>query len=513
MRFFIALVIWLFASGAMIWSVPASAGSSPVTFTPLHTYFMSPNGSDANSGTNAAHPWATPNHSVVCGDVIVAAAGDYSSTSFGSGSWGTVSNCPSTSGGIDRKGGIYFAVVLCGGTDLEACHSSGQLWDIPQSNWAIEGWKVSNPGGGFRRRAFNPHRCNAIIHHLAFINDIAFNSSSGFHTDDCGFQTQTAGVDYFAVVGSIAQNASQNASFCEAAIDHVGPGKFDSDSGTHSYIWGNFAWRNIQASCTSDSESIMLDTWGLRSYDVQAIIANNVSWQAMRYCVELTSITNNAATIKIYNNTCYSDLTNVGTDFADGEINLATGGTASSITIQNNIAQTTSATSAGNPVYAYVNGGGTNTNVTTGGTGNENIFNALATSCAGGSCDSRSAPFNATEFNGNSLGANIYTDPLFANTTDLNNNQSGAPNCSGFENVTQCMGWNAATSTLTTPSVISDLAPTCSQCGGKGYQKPIMTCLSSFPDFPVWLKGIVYLHWTGKGVQQMAGLVNRPCGM
>ena len=32
------------------------------------------------------------------------------------------------------------------------------------------------------------------------------------------------------------------------------------------------------------------------------------------------------------------------------------------------------------------------------------------------------------------------------------------------------MGWNANTSTLTTPSIISDLVPTASGTSGKGYQ-------------------------------------------
>ena len=50
-------------------------GSNGVAFTALHTYFMSPTGSDSNNGLTAATAWATPNHAVNCGDVIIAAAG------------------------------------------------------------------------------------------------------------------------------------------------------------------------------------------------------------------------------------------------------------------------------------------------------------------------------------------------------------------------------------------------------------------------------------------------------
>ena len=98
---------------AWIYGSSSGGGSSSRPFTPLHTYFMapttaSPAGNDSNSGLDAAHPWATPNHAVVCGDVIIAAAGSYSGFSN---NVGAVSNCPSSTGGIDGTGGIYFAVV------------------------------------------------------------------------------------------------------------------------------------------------------------------------------------------------------------------------------------------------------------------------------------------------------------------------------------------------------------------------------------------------------------------
>ena len=102
-------------------SSPSASASKGVAFTALHTYFMSPTGSDSNNGTSPAAPWATPNHAVNCGDVIIAAAGTYSRGQFGD-NFGIVSNCPSTSGGIDGTGGVYFAVLLCGGPDLMSCN-------------------------------------------------------------------------------------------------------------------------------------------------------------------------------------------------------------------------------------------------------------------------------------------------------------------------------------------------------------------------------------------------------
>ena len=130
----------------------ADSGSTP--FTPLHTYYVSPTGSDSNNGLTPATAWATANHSVVCGDVIIAAAGSYGAR-FGDetgNAFGTVSNCPSTTGGIDGTGGIYFAVLLCGGPDLMSCQAnggSGPAFEIDKSNWAVEGfWATMASGAG-----------------------------------------------------------------------------------------------------------------------------------------------------------------------------------------------------------------------------------------------------------------------------------------------------------------------------------------------------------------------------
>src|SRR5262245_17329298 len=59
-------------------------GSGSKPFTALHTYFMAASGcSDSYNGLSPTFsggsngPWCSPNHKVVCGDVIVASAGAY----------------------------------------------------------------------------------------------------------------------------------------------------------------------------------------------------------------------------------------------------------------------------------------------------------------------------------------------------------------------------------------------------------------------------------------------------
>lgn len=504
--------------------VCTSPNVSSVSFTPLHTYFMapttaSPAGNDGNSGTDIAHPWATPNHAVVCGDVILAQAGAYSAQTVTT----NPTTCPSTTGGIDGSGGIYAAVVLCAGTDLNSCtiSSSTAPWDIQANNWAIEGWNVTSSGTGDSGVAFHADGCQnqaIVVHHVIFVNNISATAQDAFGADYCA---TGPGVDQWAVVGNISQNSALQTT-CSAAIVDVAPNNFDASAGTHVYIVGNFIWDSVSPTCItiSDAEGIMFDTWDFKGYGGQGIIANNINYTADRYCVQLfyQHGTSSTPVIKVYNNTCYGDLVDTDNrDFAAGELSLNSAGTGAAagwvISVFQNIALTDRAVSGSgnNPVYALVDGGSLWGSLTIGGTGIENILKGQQTTC-NGTCDSGN---NANAFNGNPLGTNIYTDPLFNNTTDLINNQNGAPNCSGFTTTVGCAGYNFSTLTLTNPSVIYDLTATCASCSGKGYQLPTNCAANS--DYPTWLKGLVYLRASGfvngATITENAGLVTKPCGM
>ena len=124
-------------------------------------------------------------------------------------------SCPSTTGGIDGTGGVYFATVLCGGTYVGACevnHPTGYTFgiDIPSSNWAVEGWLVSEGyASGHSGFGFTANTGTAQRHHIAFINDVATFNASGFTTNSVGANSGAGnGLDYFAVVGDIAQNSA-----------------------------------------------------------------------------------------------------------------------------------------------------------------------------------------------------------------------------------------------------------------------------------------------------------------
>ena len=506
------------ATSAPTVPIVAASGDPPptgsVSFVPLHTYYMSPTGDDSAAGTSPSTAWASPAHAgLVCGDVIIAATGNYTANGGGF-NVEAVSNCPSTTGGIDGTGGIYFVTVLCAGNP-GTCTTSGSI-DVTQSNWAVEGFEDQNYAGKcfyLDATASGTTR----IGYVAFINDISNNCDDGYTTGDAALNHDVPGNggDEFAVVGSIVYK-SNNDPICVAALDDPGPANYDSIAGTHVFWYNNYLWNN-NYSCGTDGESMMFDTWDAHGYTGQGVVQNNIAWLSARYHFQAFYQAYNSSAPKMYvlNNTFFAGNaggTGLSGDWAEGDINIQ-GSTPFPwpITIQNNIVRSNYAyigneTSA--LVYAFLIGGNY-TPVVVGGNGTQNIFKGKATSCRGDTCD---PGYNVTQFNGGSFGTNTYVDPAFTNTADLLASRSGAPNCTAFSNITACMGWNASTRTLSTPSVISDLTPTASGMTGKGFQLPSTTCAPN-TLYPAWLKGVVYLHWNGSSLTENADLVTKPCNM
>ena len=197
------------------------------TFTPLHLYFMAPSGSGGNDGCNGTSPssgssgncaWATPNHAgIVCGDVILAKAGTYANGVFGA-NYGTVGTCPSTTGGIDGSGGVYFATILCAGASVGDCTvsstSGNGAFVVNKNNWAIEGFSATTPGTSGEGWAFIADGrlggpASPVVHHVAFINTIAFNSGMGYATADGGTNNGTSSRQWGGSVGDRRQHLSE----------------------------------------------------------------------------------------------------------------------------------------------------------------------------------------------------------------------------------------------------------------------------------------------------------------
>lgn len=521
----LGLVAGMPMARAAYWPGLVASSLGQVPFTPLHVYYMAPSScSDSNNGTSPSTPWCSPDHAVDCGDVIIAAAGSYPDFQ----SWGTVSNCPSTSGGIDGIGGVYFAVLLCGSASVGDCYittrtnTSGNTlaMDIGTSNWAVEGWYINTGGYG---RAIEGYACSGTLHHIAAINDISADNLQAMDGNDCG-QTGgagTYGLDYMAAVGYMAQNSAQDP-ICLGAIDAVSPGVYDTNSGTHIFFNTNYSFAHA-STCNSDVEALLFDSFDNHDFAAQAVMSNNITYYATRMGIQVISDSYASgyspnALIKIYNNTLFDDLQNTGTDNFDGDFQIATLNSASAISFSfdvfdNIVYQPNATSSGGKSIGAFVINDTVTGTYTFGGSGTQNILLADNASCPGGAvCDTTNSaaafsPANSSPY----LGTNTYSNPSFTDTSDLLANWLGTPNCSGFINTTACAGYNANTKTLTAHSIIADLVPTAGNISGDGFQLPSTTCAPN-ADYPTWLKGIVYLHWNGTSLTENADLVSKPCG-
>lgn len=486
----------------------------------------------------------------------------------------------STSGG--GTGGVNYAIMVCGGSGstfsdmgangcimncATACSQGGGPRgsvntgiDVKQNNWAVEGWQVgvaASGGGQTLGYLVDPSLTPAAIaHHVAFINDIATNLAVGYGTECYDGTTAPPGTcwDYFSVIASLAWNAAigfggtEPFAFCAAGITMTTPSNLDTNAGTHNLFYGDFSFNNgggATKTCQSDQEGFMLDTFDEHGYTQQSVIMNNMYWFNGRFGIQVFNQNHNntigvpGAVDFVLNNTGFANgALQIAQSSGDVNYQGACGGGDPAcqtphqnwndvLTIQNNIVKShwTSGGGAGlgGTLYPQQFGGqsdSANTNsITSGGTGTQNVYKGMATTCAGASCNTGSPTKDATEFNGLPIGTNTYTDPLFANETDLLNNWvTSKPNCTGFTNVTKCMGYDPNTSTLTSNTPIADLQPSCTGCSGKGYQLPSTTCASSGPVvtyFPSHLKGIVYLQYdpTDGNIYQYHDGVTTPCGL
>ena len=107
-----------------LWALPS----------PAATYYISPAGNDSNAGTSAETSWASPKHSLNCGDVIVAAPGRYSAANFNSGYWGNIT-CPL---------GNNVAWLQCATFDTcKISSSTTSAMHIDKSFWGVQGWEVT----------------------------------------------------------------------------------------------------------------------------------------------------------------------------------------------------------------------------------------------------------------------------------------------------------------------------------------------------------------------------------
>ncbi len=420
------------------------------------TFFLAPasgGGNDSNSGTSSSSPWLSPNHSVNCGDVIIAAAStSYSSADFASGKWGVV-NCPAGNNVAWVKCATFDACKITATSGEDGMHITGNYW-------GVQGWEITATSSSTSACfAAVPPTSSASIHHLVFANNIANGCDGG------GFVTYNNGgasSDYIGMVGNIAFNGAQGNSYCYSGITVAAPVNTDTTAGTHIYVGGNFLYHNIdpnpcQGVTSTDGEGLIFDTIDGSStghpYTGQMLADNNIFLGNGARGFEVF-LNQNAtpATVIVRQNTSWGNGT--------GTINFGCGeyltNSANSTQIYGNLAVANTATACGNLThYAYFINGGSGTTVVT---------NNAAYSATGSN-------YFSEYTSGFSFGAgNVSMNPTFTSPSE-----PGAPSCGGATSVPNCMA-----------AVIANFTPTTAAAKAYGYQIP-STSQTNDPLYPQWL--------------------------
>jgi hypothetical protein len=451
-------------------SEPSATATAGVTVvTPAgNTYYLataSDGGNDSNNGLSTSAPWLSPNHSVNCGDVILAAASaDYSASNFATGAWGTVT-CPAGNSVAWLKCAVF------DGCKISSSYLAG-MW-VDKSYWGIQGWEVTTTATDTQGTCFlaEPAWVAPVqVHHIIFANDIANGCGyTGFQSGNIG----SAGVDYIAIVGSIAYNAAQGSLNCNNGIDIYQPIQSDSLPGTHIYLAGNFSFGNFDPDpcggiIPGDGEGITLDTWDgsaggpASPYAGQGVVDNNIL--VANGGRGLLAGDNGVGTppfaqIYLRHNTIWGnnrDLNQAGEGTSSwcGEVDLLTTlNTEASF----NIAVTDAAEGCGTkPIYAFYVIGASNT---------DSVYQNWGYAPGG----TNEAMFNSPGFTYDPTNT-FGTNPSFANPV-----APEAPSCGNYSSVPACMA-----------TVIANFTPTNAAAAGYGYQIPD-SAQTYDPLFPQWL--------------------------
>ena len=282
----------------------------------------------------------------------------------------------------------------------------------------------------------------------------------------------------------------------------------DASAGTHIFVAGSFAYKTINApvgaGCNTDGEGLIFDSWGNVSYQSQAVAEQNAFWANGSAGFEAFPQGNHTsqdeAPIYFFNNTTYGDYQDPknpgGAELFFNQIYPSGTG---SYTITNNIFEATMG-SAGNNGTTTVRGAEIDclnscSQVNISGNYIWNSNPPTTTSTGGKNTHSY---INNVDSARRPWGTNTYDDPGFANPSVL---PAAAPNCSGYATTTACMIGTG---------VVADLTPS-GGATGKGYQPPGPCAPDAY--FPTWLKGVVYLSWSGSALTEKGGLISKPCGL
>lgn len=468
-----ALLSFVFVIVACIPVHATTCGTFTITGTCYHlaNASTSPVGNDSNNGLSTGAPWLTPNHSLNCGDMILAVVSStYSASQFANGNWGTVT-CAA------QNNVAWVACATFDGCKIPSLSAGQNGTEITKSYWGVQGFEID--GNAAAGMCFFSGWNN--IRNIIFANNVAVGC--GLAGVEFG-NFNTAGPDYIVAIGNIAYNTATSSSQCGSGFNLFAPIAQDTLPGTHVYFAGNFGWHNINPSVCAgtpptDGNGMAFDTLDGRApygpgiaYTQQVVADNNILVGNGGRGFNI--VNNNAsggtsgpfAKIYVRNNTLWGN-------------NIDPNGTQPSYFCAAAVLNATETTIVYRNIFDAnaVNGcnGGTtpiySVSVVSSATTTDRVYTTVGFS-AGGTVS------NTNSSSGFSYGpSNLFgTDPQFASPS-----VPGAPSCGSATSVPNCMA-----------AMIANFTPTNTAAAGYGYQAP--STVSVYDSlYPQWLCSVTNL--------------------
>ena len=285
----------------------AALGIDAGFYTCTTQYFVSPTGSDSNSGTSMADALQTlgaaTKLSLQAGDCVTVADGTYDETVL-----------VSTSGSADTcTGYVVFRAASAGGAKVVSTDAYNGFM-VNASYVMVDGFDLqdTSTGSAFTAGTNTLSGGKVIVyHHIDAIRNIAHDSG--------GAGLGALHADYVRFEGNTVFNNSSRSDYGDSGIDLWEMQASDALPGFHIVIRNNLAYSNVEsdipADLQTDGEGIILDsfdyadpTYGTTPYAQESLVENNVIWRNGGRGIEAAG-GQPTSHVTIRNNTLFDDVT------------------------------------------------------------------------------------------------------------------------------------------------------------------------------------------------------------
>ncbi len=285
----------------------AGLGIDAGFYTCSTQYFVSPNGSNSNSGTSMADALQTIGAATKLalqgGDCVTVADGTYDETVL-----------VSTSGAADTcTGYVVFRAASAGGAKVVSTDAYNGF--MVNANYVmVDGFDLQDTSTGSAFTAGTNTLSSGkvvVYHHIAAVRNIAHDSG--------GAGLSALHSDYVRFEGNTVYNNSSRSDYGDSGIDLWEMQASDTRPGFHIVIRNNLSYSNVEsdipADLQTDGEGIILDsfdyadsTYGSTPYTQESLVENNVIWANGGRGIEASGA-QPTSYVTIRNNTVFDDNT------------------------------------------------------------------------------------------------------------------------------------------------------------------------------------------------------------